>query len=599
MLPPRTILKMYWRTFLLILSPIIVAILPIVSATDEAKCGYVMIMMAIFWMTEMFPLPVTALIPVFAFPFLGILPTGEVTQLYMKENIMMYIGGMMIAVASEHCNLHKRIALFGIFYLGESPRRLLAGVMLTTMFLSMWIASNAATAWMVKVVDALLIELFLSSEKVEESIVCCSEYTVTYNGRGRVEVQGIENAGYVADDDCESGRNKNVQIATKFRKVKEEKPRPKNILEMTLNDECRALKDMFFLSVAYSANLGGTGSMTGTSTNLVLRDVLGSTPTGLNFASWMAFSILGMLLCVTLAWIWLQVVFVGLCRKERQSSQELSPAKGAAQRKIMSDEYAKMGPMTHHEITVFSLFIVMVLVWFFRSPEFIPGWSYLFKDATGKKYEINDASSVILIILALFALPANLSFFKNIASKDETPLPAAPGCLNWKVAQARIPWGIFIVMGGGIAMAEGWKKSGLSSWMAQQLTVFNAFPKEATVFCVCLFLTALTDVTANAPTASIFLPVLKEMAVNFKVNPLYLMLPATICCSCAFMLPVSSPSNAIVFNVSGVQIKDMMKAGSVMIVLCVIVITGMTNTVGVLIFDLHTMPAWANSSAVS
>ncbi|XP_066951679.1 solute carrier family 13 member 2-like isoform X2 [Macrobrachium rosenbergii] len=477
----RTIIKMYWKTFLLVLSPIIVAVLPIISDTSEARCGYVMIVMAIFWMTEIFPLAITSLIPVFAFPFLGIIPTGDITRVYMKENIMMFIGGVTIAVAVEHCNLHKRIALFVIFHLGQSPRRLMAGFMLTTMFLSMWISNTATTAMMVRVVDALLVELFISSEEIDESIGS--------NGMGHMELQGIDNGNYIPDDDCESGRNKSGQTNAKCQKVKEDKPRPKTIAEMTLNDECRALKDMCFLAVAYSANVGGTGSMTGTGSNLVLKGILESA--------------------------------------------------------------------------------------------------------------IKDASSVILIIFALFALPADLSFFKNIRSKDGALLPPAPGCLNWKVAQERVPWGLVFVMGGGLALAEGCKKSGLSSWMGEQLVVFNALPKEATVFLVCLLIAMLTEVTSNTATASIFLPVLKEMAVNVNVNPLYLMLPATICCSYAFMLPVATPPNAIVYGAADMKSSDMMKAGIVMNVLCVFVITGMVNTLGVLMFDLHTLPAWAEPSVVS
>ncbi|XP_068207294.1 Na(+)/citrate cotransporter-like [Palaemon carinicauda] len=599
MLSPCTILKMYWRTFVLVLSPILVAILPIVSATDESKCGYVMIMMAILWMTEALPLAVTALIPVFAFPVLGILPTGDVTRVYMKENIMMFIGGVTMAVAVEHCNLHKRIALFVILHLGQSPRRLMAGFMLTTMFLSMWISNTATTAMMVRVVDALLIELFTSSDKIEETVIPNGDFVVISNVQAPLELQGIENGGYVLDSDCECEVTKSGPIkCQRGKKEDKDQSRPKTIADMTLSDDCKALKDMCFLAVAYSANIGGTGSMTGTGSNLVLKGILASTfgeSTGLNFASWMAFNVPGMILCVVCAWVWLQVLFMGLCRKGGQSIQKTTPEKEAALKKILSDQYKELGPITHQEKTVLFLFIVVVLLWLFRSPEFIPGWSDLFTDSNGKKLAIKDASSVILVIFLLFALPANLSFLKNIRSKEGPILPPAPGCLTWKVVQEKIPWGIVLLMGGGLALAEGCKKSGLSIWLGQQLVVFNAMPKLVTVFLICLLIAMLTEVASNTATASIFLPVLKEMAVNVNVNPLYLMLPATICCSYAFMLPVATPPNAIVYAAADMKSSDMMKAGIVMNILCVIIITVMINTLGVLMFDLYNMPDWALS----
>ncbi|XP_042889593.1 solute carrier family 13 member 5-like isoform X3 [Penaeus japonicus] len=579
----------YWRAWVTFLTPLILLPLPVVSATNEARCGYVILVMAMYWMTEAVPLAVTALIPVFAFPLLGILSTGKVCLVYMKETNMMFLGGLTVAIAVEHCNLHKRIALFVILHIGQSPRRLMAGFMLTTMFLSMWISNTASTAMMVPIVDAILVELYSSRETDGERGEPKSDLSVSPQHQSQMEL---------VTTNGKSGQNQEVSDAVEVKDAIADDN--ENSLTATPPDEeCRAFKDMCFLALAYSANLGGTGSLTGTGPNLVTKAVLSSSfsePTGLNFATWMAFNVPGMLVCVLLAWLWLQFLFMGLCGR-KSSIQQTTPEREAAVKRLIREKYRQLGPITHHEGTVLTLFIVLVFLWLFRAPEFVPGWSKWFSDAFGEHLEVDDATPAMFIVFLLFVLPAKLNFW--CFRDPNAPPTASPACMSWDVVQKKIPWGVVLLLGGGFAMAEASKVSGLSIWLGDQLQYFNVMPKEAIVFIVCLMTAMLTEVASNTATASILLPVLKELALKINVNPLYLMLPAAVCCSYAFMLPVATPPNAIVFSAANMKSKDMMKAGFAMNVICVLVITVMINTLGVALFDLQNLPPWVNSTIPS
>jgi len=418
---------------------------------------------------------------------------------------------------------------------------LMLGLMLPTMFLSMWISNTATTSMMVPIVDAIILEL--NSEISKEG----------------------------------------------------------EMTETSLQKNTQKVKEMLFLSVAYASSCGGVGTLTGTGPNLVLKGMIGTlfgSQTPLNFASWMAFAMPIAIVNLCLVWTWLQLYFIGLPWK--RSSVNVGSKK--AIQKLLNTKYAELGPMSFQQVAVLVHFSILVALWFFREPRFMPGWGDLFTEEEEKdcgeiveNQMVNDASSAMLIVFLMFVFPSTLSFWPFSTLKDSK---ISPALLDWQYVQKRFPWGVSILFGGGFALAEAAEKSGLSAYIGGQLSGLEKLPQWAMVLVLCICIAALTEVTSCVATANIILPVLVEVARVTEINPLYLMVPATVTCSYAFMLPVATPSNAIVHDASGISSSQMMKVGFMLNILCIITNMLAINTYGVSIFNLDQFPDWANNTIV-
>lgn len=235
-----------------------------------------------------------------------------------------------------------------------------------------------------------------------------------------------------------------------------------------------------------------------------------------------------------------------------------------------------------------SCFVTLVALWFLRDPQFIPGWSNLM----GVEDKVKDATPAILIAILMFIIPANWEQFTNsqsgIASGEKIKT-----VLDWPTVQRRMPWGVIILLGGGFAMAEGTNRSGLSKWLGEEISHLNiASPRTALVILV-ISSTMITEIASNVATASVVLPVINQLALAMGANPLLLMLPVTIAVSFAFMFPVATPPNAIVYEKLNIRTWDMVKPGIVMEIICVSVQLVMINTLGVWMFNLDEFPDWA------
>ncbi|XP_054156182.1 Na(+)/citrate cotransporter-like [Oppia nitens] len=492
--------------------------------------------MASYWMVEPISIYMTALIPVALYPLLDIISTNAVCSPYMKGTNMMFIGGLLMAIAIENCNLHKRIALKVLLMIGTSITRIMLGIMLVTMFLSMWISNTATTAMMVPIVEAMLNELE-ESPKVDSP-----------NSQQSINI--------VKKKQSSNNNNNNINKSDIIRKA-------------------------LLLSISYSANIGGTGTLTGTGTNLVLQGIYEDRypkSSDLTFLRWFIYAAPGMLICVLVAWIFLYLSFIWRNKDQLDESKDKI-------RSLIEHKYSDLGSITFQETAVIIHFVILVMLWFFRQPEVFTGWS----DLISSNGTIKDATPAILIAVSMFIVPANLKQFYTEDSRQHKKIQSL---LDWRTVQQKMPWGVIILLGGGFAMAEGIEKSGLSEWLGQQLSHFDhVSPRVAMIFLTVIG-AMVTEVASNVSCATVLLPVVNTLAIKLAVHPLLLMMPVTIGISFAFMFPVATPPNAIVFESMGPKAStfDMIKPGIVMNLLCIGIELALINSWGQFVFDLNQLP---------
>jgi len=326
------------------------------------------------------------------------------------------------------------------------------------------------------------------------------------------------------------------------------------------------------IGIAYAASIGGVATLIGTPPNLsfarILKIYFPASPE-ITFAEWFVFGLPFALIFLFIAWKLLVYMYAP------------GKSKIKADRSFFKDEYRGLGKIGYEETVVLVAFILLAVLWLLRKNinigNFeIPGWTSIMP-VSGF---IDDGTIAIFIALLLFLIPSGRKNGGRI--------------MDWKTA-ARLPWGIVILFGGGFALASGFKESGLAVWMGGQLTGFSQFSPLLIIGGICLMMTFLTELTSNTATTEMILPILGSLAVAIQLNPLLLMIPATLSASCAFMLPVATPPNAIIFGTNRIKIRDLVRTGILLNLIGVVLVTVTVYFLGSYVFEINPteFPLWA------
>ena len=328
------------------------------------------------------------------------------------------------------------------------------------------------------------------------------------------------------------------------------------------------------LGIAYACSLGGAATLVGTPPNLSFARIFEITfpkAEPIAFGSWFIMGLPISIIMIGIVWLILTKIFFRV------------PAEITVDRSIVDTEYDELGSMSFEEKSVLTIFFSTAFLWVFRKTLnlgflSIPGWSQLIPYPK----LIDDGTVALVMAMILFLIPTR--------SKDaQTATIMGPDVIK------NIPWNIVILFGGGFALAKGFQVTGLSTLIGNKFSGLAGMSPILMILIICFGLTFLTELTSNTATTEMILPILASVAFAMKANPLLLMIPATLSASCAFMMPVATPPNAIVFGSGRIKIAEMARVGVFINIIGVLVITALFYIIGTAIFSIDpgVFPEWA------
>lgn len=448
---------------------ILIAIAPLPEGLERGGLlvAGLLALMAIWWGSEAVPIAITSLLPLAILPLMNLMPLKAVAAPYADPVVLLLLGGFIVALAIEKWNLHRRIALNVLVVSGARLKLLVAGFMLTTALLSMWI-SNTATSLMMAPIAL----------------------SVAFAAGGGMRLAGA-----------------------------------------------------LLLGVAYSASIGGLATPVGTPTNLIAMGWLTENAgIQISFREWMSFGLPIVGLMLPAAWL---VLTWGL-KSDPDGAR-------AAQAEIRA-QHRGLGAITRPEVRVAMVFAFIAAAWIFREQLIkVPGLSGL-----------SDMGIAIMGAVIMFLVP------HGDAKTSETGRGFA--LLDWDDGKG-IPWDVVLLFGGGLSIAAAVQESGLAGWLGTSLAGVATLPPIVLVLIMVTLLIFLTEVMSNVAAMTTFLPVLGALAEATGIDVKTLVLPCAMAASCAFMLPIATGPNAVVFGTRQVSIARMAKAGLWLNFACIAIVT--------------------------
>ena len=444
--------------------------------------------MATWWMTEAVDIEVTALLPIAIFPLLGIASIAKAAQPYASDVIYLFMGGFILGLAIERWGLDRRIAFFTLRLTGTRPGAMVAGFMVATAFLSMWISNTACAAMMVPIAVSVI------------GLVVHSR-----TGKGLRESGGIP-------QELVAERNFSISL---------------------------------LLAVAYASSIGGIATIIGTPPNGIASRFIAQTyGTEVTFLDWLGFGLPFTVVFLPLAWLILTRFLFPVSFGEISGGREMIAA-----------EYARLGPLGRGEKVTLAVFAGAAFFWIFggllRDIEFAG-----LRPLKG----LTDTGVAMLAALALFLLPVDRE--KGIRAMD------------WRTA-VKLPWGVLILFGGGLSLAAAVEANGVSAFIGQSTRALAVLPPFALLLAVVAMTVFLSEVTSNTAQVATMTPVLAAMAPALGLDAKTLVIVCAIASSSAYMMPVGTPPNAIVFGTGLVRMPQMVRAGFVLNIAGILVITAL------------------------
>lgn len=497
----------------------------------------VAVLMGVWWVFEALPLAATGLVPLVAFPLLGIAPLPATATPYASPTVFLFIGGFVLALAMQRWHLHRRIALRTVLTVGTRPDRLVLGFMLATGFITMWLA-NTATAVMMMPIGVSVLALVTSRGGGRESESDHSRSTLSEEQAGDVSgaERGVELSGPPAS-------RPPAQPAASGADSSAPTPPPSNtplssarLPNHGLLDE-RSVANLgvcLVLGIAYSSSIGSIATLVGTPVNAMMRALLDENHgVHVGFGQWM---LVGGPLAVTLLlltwWVLTHVLFP-------PGTRELPGS-----RDLVAGELRALGRMGPEERRVAAVFVLAVAAWVL-TPLVAPGGP------------VTDEVIAIAAAIVLFLVPSRRG---------------GPPLMDWATAR-NIPLDILLLLGGGLALSMAFRVSGLSLWIGEHASLMAGLPSVVIVLVCVVLVIGLTQVTSNTAAAAAALPMVAGVALNTGVDVALLMVPATLAATCAFLLPVASPSIAVAYATGRVHVRQIVYAGLILVPASIVLIT--------------------------